>query len=286
MVIDFKLRPPLDAFGKLTVFGSRLAAKKRPASWVGAIPESVQQKSLPLFMQEMADAGVRHGVVWGRAERDPAASTTLEDVARFVGAHRGAFSGLGGIRIPEDASDIARAVADVETALVRLELKGITIEPGFAMSETNGPDDPHLHPVYERCQELGAIVAFTISVRAGRDMRYSDPALIDRVAERFPRLKMVIGHSFWPWVAQACGMAYRRKNVYLMPDIYGIACVGHRQWVEAANTLLDDQILFGSCYPLAGIGPMVDGYRKLGFRDDVLERVMWRNAAELLELTP
>ena len=115
---------------------------------------------------------------------------------------------------------------------------------------------------------------------------YSDPALVDRVAANFPRLKIVVGHSFWPWVAQAIGMAYRRPNVFLMPDFYGIACAGHRQWVEAANTLLADQILFGSCYPLAGIGPMVDGYRRLGFSDEALQCVMGGNAARLLGMGP
>jgi uncharacterized protein len=159
------------------------------------------------------------------------------------------------------------------------------VEPGFAMSETNGPDDPNLYPVYERCQELGGILAFTISVRAGTEMRFSNPELVDRVARNFPRLKIVVGHSFWPWVAQAVGMAYRHSNVYLMPDFYAIGCAGHQQWVEAANTLLANRIIFGSCYPLAAVGPMVDGYRKLGFRKDALEKVRWRNAAEILQLT-
>ena len=285
MIVDFKLRPPLAAFGNLTVFGSRLTAEERPARWVGPVPESVRQKSLDLFLKEMLDAGVSHGVVWGRAEQDPKASTTLEDVARFIGQHGALFSGLGGIRIPVGKADVERAMSDVDTALTKLRLKGITVEPGFAMSETKGPDDPFLYPVYERCQELEAIVAFTISVRAGKEMRFSNPEMMDRVAARFPRLKIVIGHSFWPWVAQAVGMAYRHKNVYLMPDFYAVGCPGYEQWVQAANTLLEDRIIFGSCYPLAGIGPMVDAYRKLGFRDDVLAKVMGRNAARLLELS-
>lgn len=284
MIVDFKLRPPQESFANLTVFGSRLTAEQRPARWVGPVPESVRQKSLPLFLQEMLDAGVSHGVVWGRAGGDPAASTTLEDVARFVGRHGTLFSGLGGVRIPLARSDVERAVEDVDAALTKFRLKGITLEPGFAMSETSGPDDPLLYPVYERCQELDAVVAFTISVRAGREMRFSNPEMMDRVAARFPRMKIVVGHSFWPWVAQAIGMAYRHRNVYLMPDFYAVGCPGHEQWVEAANTLLEDRIIFGSCYPLAGVGPMVDAYLKLGFREGVLEKVMGRNAAELLQL--
>src|ERR1043165_10217610 len=114
------------------------------------------------------------------------------------------------------------------------------------MSPTNGADDRAILPLYERCQELGAIVALTISVRAGGDLSFSNPEAVDRIAGKFPKLRFVVGHSFWPWVAQACGVAYRRRNVYLLPDFYGVGCPGPHQWGEAANTLLSRQIVFGS----------------------------------------
>ena len=284
MVIDFRVRPPFASFANLTIFGARLAAKNRPASWVGPVAESVKNKSMPMFLQELNTAGVRHAVVWGRVVADKHASTTLADVADVVNQHRELLSGFGGIGIPDKASTGA-AVLNVEQALTTFKLKGITIEPGFAMSETSGADDPNLYPVYDRCQELGGILALTISIRAGTDMRHSSPEAVDRVAARFPKLRIVVGHSFWPWVAQAVGHAYRRSNVYLLPDFYGLGCSGHQQWVEAANTLLANQIIFGSAYPLAAVGSMVDGYRHLGYRGEVLERVLWRNAADLLQLS-
>jgi len=281
-VIDFRVRPPYKSFCNLTVFGSRLEVPNRPAVWVGPMAESVKSRSLAQFIEELSAASVQHAVVWGRSVPDKAASTKMEDVAELVSQHPKLFSGFGGITIPE-AGQVDEAVKNVEKALIHLKLKGITLEPGFAMSATRGADDPNLHPVYERCQELGGIVGFTISVRAGGDIRFSNPEAVDRVAGLFPRLKMVVGHSFWPWVGQACGVAYRRKNVYLLPDFYGLGCPGHLQWVEAANSLLPDQILFASAYPLAAAGPMVEGYKALPFRTDVLERVMYRNAAALLE---
>jgi len=283
-VIDFRVRPPFNSFSNLTIFGARLTARNRPAAWVGPLPESVMQRSMELFLTELEEAGVKRAVIWGRAVRDKNASTTLEDVAALVRRYPSTFLGFGGIRIPSDNTEIQSAVTDTERALVELRLSGITLEPGFAMSPTAGPDDPNLYPVYERCQELNGVLAFTISVRAGAEMRFSNPEAVDRVAHRFPRLKIVIGHSCWPWVAQACGVAYRNSNVYLHPDFYGLGCAGYQQWVEAANTLLSQQIIFGSAYPLAAVKPMVDGYRRLGFRDDVLENVMYRNAARVLGL--
>ncbi len=283
MIIDFRVRPPFKSFCNLTIFGSRLEAANRPAAWVGPMAESVKSRSLERFLDELSAASVQHSVVWGRSVPDKAASTEMEDVAELVLKYPKLFSGFAGVAIPEEGQ-VDNAVKNVEKALIHLKLKGITLEPGFAMSSTRGADDPNLYPIYERCQELGGILGFTISVRAGGDIRFSNPEAVDRVAGLFPRLRMVVGHSFWPWVAQACGVAYRRKNVYLLPDFYGLGCPGHLQWVEAANSLLPDQILFASAYPLAAVAPMVEGYKALPFRAGVLERVMYRNAAALLRL--
>lgn len=283
MIIDFRVRPPYKSFSNLTIFGTRLEVPNRPANWVGPMAESVKSRSMPQFLQELADAEVKHAVVWGRVVASKAASTVQEDVAELVATHPKLLSGFGGIAVPkEEQSD--EAVREVEKALVKLQLKGITLEPGFAMSPTRGADDPALMPVYERCQELGGILGFTISVRAGGDIRFSNPEAVDRIAGLFPKLKIVVGHSFWPWVAQACGVAYRRPNVYLLPDFYGLSCPGHLQWVEAANSLLPEQILFASAYPLAAVGPMAQGYKALPFKPDALDRVMYRNAAKLLSL--
>ena len=283
-VIDFRVRPPFNSFSNLTIFNARLTAHNRPASWVGPVAESVTQRSMDLFLSELDEAGVQRAVVWGRAVRDIKASTTLEDVAELVKRYPARFLGFGGIRIPNDGTEAQIAVAETERALTELGLSGITLEPGFALSPTLGPDDPNLYSVYERCQALNGVLALTISVRAGTAMRFSNPEAVDSVAHRFPKLKIVIGHSCWPWVAQAIGVAYRNSNVYLHPDFYGLGCAGHQQWVEAANTLLGEQIIFGSAYPLAAVKPMIDGYRRLGFREEVLENVMYRNAARLLGL--
>lgn len=283
-VIDFRVRPPFNSFSNLTIFNARLTAHNRPASWVGPVPESVAQRSMDLFLSELDEAGVQRAVVWGRAVKDTNASTTNDDVAALVRRYPPRFLGFGGIRVPNNESEAQSAVAETEKVLIELGLSGITLEPGFALSPTLGPDDPNLYPVYERCQALNGVLALTISVRAGTAMRFSNPEAVDSVAHRFPKLKIVIGHSCWPWVAQAIGVAYRNSNVYLHPDFYGLGCAGHQQWVEAANTLLGEQIIFGSAYPLAAVKPMVDGYRQLGFREGVLENVMYRNAARVLGL--
>lgn len=72
----------------------------------------------------------------------------------------------------------------------------------------------------------------------------------------------MIAHSCWPWLAESCGLAFRRRNVYLLPDMFGIM-PGSALWVEAANTYLED---------------------RMPFRAEVREKVMYANVARLLDL--
>ena len=226
---------------------------------------------------------MRHAVVWGRAVASKAASTVQEDVAELVAAHPKLLSGLGGIAIPEDGrSD--DAVREVEKALVTLKLKGIALEPGFAMSPTRGADDPALLPYVRALPGARRHPRLTISVRAGSDIRFSNPEAVDRIAGLFPQAANRRRPFLLAVVAQACGVAYRRPNVYLLPDFYGLACPGHLQWVEAANSLLPAQIIFASAYPLAAVGPMVQATRHCRSGRMRSSVSLYRNAAALLKL--
>lgn len=282
MIIDFRVRPPVKSFLSLSIYTQidwveSLVAKPL----AGGLPPSAKERSLPKLLAELRECGVTHGVVWGRAVPDPKESTTNEDIAAIVAEHKGLFSGLGGVCVGQD---IGAAVAAVDTAITKLGLKGITVEPGFHQPPLYA-DNPKFYPVYQRCQELGGIVAFTMSALLGPDLSYSNPEAVDRVAADFPNLKIVVSHAFWPWVAQSCGVAFRRPNIYLLPDVYGIGMPGYLQWVEAANTYLQDRLLFGSAFPVLGVKQTVEGYQKLLYKTGVLEKVLYQNAAKLLELS-
>ena len=79
------------------------------------------------------------------------------------------------------------------------------------------------------------------------------------------------------------GVALRWENVFIVPDMY-IFAPGGGLYVEAANGCMQNQILFGSSYPFRPMKQSIDDYRTLGFRDDVIESVMYGNAARLLKL--
>jgi predicted TIM-barrel fold metal-dependent hydrolase len=84
-------------------------------------------------------------------------------------------------------------------------------------------------------------------------------------------------------VNEIIGVAFRYPNVYLVPDMY-IFLPGGRLYVEAANTFLQEQILFGSSHPFRAMRQSVEDYLHLGFSEDVITKVMSENAQKLLGL--
>ena len=57
---------------------------------------------------------------------------------------------------------------------------------------------------------------------------------------------------------------------------------GTTEWIEAANSHLQDRMIFGRAYPYQGVPEMVNAYLKHPYRPEVMEKVMYKNAARLL----
>ena len=142
---------------------------------------------------------------------------------------------------------------ELERYVVGEGLRGIVMEPGL----TKTPmfvEDERIFPLYERCQALGVPVMLMVGSNCGPDIEYSKPEHAERVAKAFPKLNIILSHGGWPWVTEAIHVAYRYKNVYLLPDLYQFNGPGSGEYLAAANYILRDQMLFGSAYPMSPCG--------------------------------
>ena len=111
----------------------------------------------------------------------------------------------------------------------------------------------------------------------------ANESVLAKVAQAFPNLQIVAYHGYWPNVQQVIGIAFRYQNVHLVPDMY-LFQPGGGAYVEAINSFLADQFLFGSSYPFRPIRQTIDDFLQLGIREDALERVLHGNAERLLKL--
>ena len=112
----------------------------------------------------------------------------------------------------------------------------------------------------EACLGAGLPLLIMAGGEAGPDLSYGDPVLLDRLAIRHPQLQIVNVHGGWPLVQGALGVAFRRKNVWYLGDVYFPNLPGEADIVLAMRTFLQERFLFSTGYPFC---PLKDGRRPL-----------------------
>ena len=278
MVIDFRLRPPVGNYLEARMYDvERTVAFNRRLGFDAA--PSVRELSLELTFREMDQAGVELGVVVGRAG-SAIGSVTNDELAELVRAHPARFVAIAGL----DVHNVPAAVAEVERAANSDEFRGVTLEPGWS-DEPHDFDHERLYPIYERARELGLPVVFLGGGNAGPDITYSSPVPIDRVAQDFPQLTMVLAHGGFPWITEVLGTAFRRPNVYLSPDMYMFNSLATQAYVDAINTFLADRFIFASSYPFVPIEDAYERFTRLPIQRDALPLLVRENARRILGMS-
>lgn len=282
-IIDFRCR--LTTAAGAAYFHDRMAGLGR----LDRVP-ALAQGGEDAFFNEIAAAGIttavsvsglNPGARLGRYDLPPRTTSNdlLADVQR---RHPGRFVAVAGIDVSNTFHD---AQAEIERCVRDLGLNAICIEPGRAPGCLL--NDRRLYPIYEQCQAHGVVVvAQTSGALGGRLVDDANPRHVEEVADDFRDLHIVCGHGCYPYVREAIVMASRRDNVWLSPDIYFFH-LGHEDWFKAINSNLmgfAERFLFASSYPLTALGPYVQNFLRLPWAEDVLERILYRNALRALKI--
>lgn len=229
------------------------------------------------FVAEVRAAGIDTAVVVGRDT--PALHIANDRIREITAPHREL---IGIASVDPRTHGVPAALAEIERATGPLGLRGINVEPGFCEPGV-AADDAQFLPVYDACAQLDLPV-FIMSGPTTPDFAHTDPAAIGRVARQFPNLKIVVHHGCYPYVNEVIGVAFRYENVHLVPDMY-LFQPGSHLYVEAANGFLRQQLLFATSYPFRAMRQTVEDFLSLGFREDVLDDVLHRNAKRVLKLS-
>jgi predicted TIM-barrel fold metal-dependent hydrolase len=284
MIVDFRVRPPFKGF-----LGSFLYRPRNPnpdpvtASGLQLGIEryrSFEEKSMTAFMEEFDEAGIRLGVLMGRQAPAPYGSVPNEDVAELTRLYPRKLVGFGAVA----GADPAAAIRELER-ITDFGLRGVAMDnPYWGLYD----DDEALFPIYEAIEKAGLILSLTSSMYIGDDLTYCMPVHIQRVARKFPGLKITVPHGGWPWTTQMCAVAFQCTNVYLVPDFYmHIPNIpGAEQYLRSANSFLSHRLLYASSYPVRPLGQSVRQFRELDFAsDEIRERCLGGNALRLLGLS-
>lgn len=156
-------------------------------------------------------------------------------------------------------------------------------------------NDPACFPLFELAQRYDIPVFFHTGFGGPNPppkfrIALSDPLLLEDVAIRFPKLKIIIMHMGWPFYDHALYMLWTYENVYLdtatVNWILGKELF-NRMLQEAVESVGSDRILFGSdqmVWPQM-ITPAIESIRDARFLSDQDKRnILGDNARRLLKI--
>ena len=274
MIIDFRGRPPTPEFKKYF--------HKERVTWsfikyVGTsqLPASYTEESVERMLEEMSEAGIKNCVMTGRNVPEcQIPNQHVYELEKRSGGRLIAFAGI------DPSNKIHQALPELQRCVDEYGMRGVNMDPGRAPIPLKA-NDRRIYPVYEMCQRLGLPVILMGAVWSGPDISYTDPLAVDQVANDFPELKLVPSHGFWPFVNEVIAVAIRHKNVYICPDGY-LYMPGGQAYVQAANSFLPDQIVFGTAYPYRPFKWSVDRFNEMGFSPEARDKVLYKNAQQIL----
>ena len=117
----------------------------------------------------------------------------------------------------------------------------------------------------------------------GVRLKYSNPMHLDDVAADFPDMTIIIAHPSWPWQDEALSVCLHKPNVYI--DLSGWSPKYFPpQLVQYANSQLKHKMLFGSDYPVLAPDRWIKDFAEAGFKPEVHELILKKNAIKVLKL--
>jgi hypothetical protein len=187
--------------------------------------------------------------------------------------------------------ELSPEIADhVQAFQDKIGLAGVTT---LAFKDGVFPDDEKYDPLYEKLVELeGVLWNHTVnSWSSDHVSEYGHPRYVDRIACKYPDLRIVMGHGSWPWVLEGMTVARRHPNVYIEPSSHrwkhlSRPGTGWEPLMYYGNWVAADKVLFGSIWQLQGlpVSMVIDEVRALPLSEETLAKWTYENAKRLYRL--
>jgi predicted TIM-barrel fold metal-dependent hydrolase len=280
---DFARGFPEPMLGYLRVFFGR----EPTAEGVRKMGESLARDDAEI-LAELDAAGISRQLVTGFDEASTAGRTFVTNpaIAAIAERHPDRF-------VPFAGADVGRGAAalrDLEHWVRERGFRGLSLRPFMIGAPAS---DRRYYPFYAKCVELGIPVSMHASANwtTTRPSDLGHPRHFDVVACDFPDLVLILSHAGYPWVLEACLLAWKHPNVYLeiaahRPRYFTAPGAGWEPLLRYGQTTIRHKILYGTGAFLLGRRPadLVAEMRALPVRADVLEQWLGGNARRLLGL--
>lgn len=166
-------------------------------------------------------------------------------------------------------------------------IKGLKVYSGYYH---NYPYDECYWKLYELAVEFKVPVIFHTGDTFSKDalLKYAHPLHIDEVAVKFPKLKIIMAHCGYPWVADAVAVVYKNDNVYC--DISGMIAGKDipedlkRQLLFILDYVGEDKIIYGSDWPITDMKFYLN-FMKSVFPRKYWKKIFYSNAAKVFGIS-
>jgi len=266
-----------------------------------ALPEAIIEASAKYFHADTDKPTLAQVADYYRERRMAAVVFTVD-----------ATTALGGWA-PNSSIDIIREASDHADVLIpfgsvdphqgqrAIDLAHSLVEEhgarGFKLHPTVqgfDPSDEQFAPLWSAFEELGLpVVVHTgqTGIGAGTPgafgfkLKYSNPMLLDDVLAEHPGLTLIMAHPSVPWADEQISVATHKTNAWI--DLSGWSPKYFPpQLTRAANSYLQDRVLFGSDFPLLTPDRWLKDFAGLDLKDEVRTKITKDNAVRLLGLQP
>jgi len=181
-----------------------------------------------------------------------------EYVASYVAAHPDRL--IGFLSVDPTQQGWERELRDGHE---RLGLRGIKLLPMYAGFQ---PDDERLDPLWSYAQKhrLPVLLHTGTTFIAQAPLENTLPRHLDRVATRFPEVKIIMAHLGHPYEGECVVVARKHSNVYA-----DISALHYRPFQLYHSLMLVQEygiwnkILFGTDYPFTTVNATIEGLHKL-----------------------
>jgi uncharacterized protein len=232
---------------------------------------------------------VDRAIVLGFRARHVGVLVPNEYVAEYVGRHPEKLIGFCSVD-PNDAD----AVEQLDHAVTRLGLRGLKVGPIY---QNIHPQDERFLALMARAEALGVPVLIHQGTTfcSNVSLELANPILLQPIALKFPKLRMLIAHMGHPWIAET--LVLIRKHPHFYSDI---SALYYRPWqfynalVLAMEYGVLDKLLFGTDYPfttpastiaaLKKVNDLVAGTNMPRIPEAKIEEMIHRDSLPLLGL--
>lgn len=250
-----------------------------------------KRKSLFKVKDELLDSMKEQGIRYSTVIPDNAPNPKCADmdtVFEIIKNDKQLFA-LGTINIFKDKED---HIARLDSLLETKKIHGIKLFPGH---DPFYPTDKRCEPVYELSIKHSLPVVIHTGIQSENNTecaKYNDPKHIMKVAQKHPKLAVVIAHFFWPKMDYCYELTKDIESIYYdtsgMADPEVLEASGGfdkvRRVLEKTVLRKPNNVVFGTDWPMRSVRKHRELIRSLKVSQELEDKILSLNAIKLYKL--